>query len=268
MKRKDKLENGLGRLFSSSKKEDASSSLAADPGSTEAIPENPPVEPATETIVPEQADLTIVQPEPMPTPVVVTNAEPPADPILPAKESPVIPSPVSPVPLPAPDNKIDTGTDQHPTPSAQTKLTYENDEHLTLFTLAGQVYGVSIASVESIIKMQPITIVPNTNSCIDGVTNLRGKVIPVVNLHTRMNIGERTITDDSRIVVVHFKDVLAGLLVDEVNAVQVIKAEQIEHPSGMVLSSVSAAYIQGIAKLDNQLVILLNLEEVLNFHNN
>lgn len=145
---------------------------------------------------------------------------------------------------------------------AETKE-YNQSEHVVLVTLANQVYGIPISAVESIITMQAMTIVPKAPKFIDGVTNLRGKVLPVVNLHQRLGLKAREIQKDSRIVVVNLvNDISAGIIVDSVNAVLMIDVSLIEPPSPVV-TTIDTTMVRGIAKIDHQLVILLDLERVL-----
>ncbi len=141
------------------------------------------------------------------------------------------------------------------------------DRQLVIFELANEHYGVDIAAVESIIKMQPITSVPHAPAFVEGVTNLRGKVLPVIDLRKRFGLQSEEITKDSRIVVVSLGGVEVGITVDGVSEVLSISDESVEPPPAMV-TTVDAAFITGIAKIDGQeesdrLVILLDLGKVL-----
>ena len=136
------------------------------------------------------------------------------------------------------------------------------ERQLVIFELANEFYGVDIAAVESIIKMQAITKVPHAPSFIEGVTNLRGKVVPVVDLRKRFSLDMEETTKDSRIVVVMINNLEVGMIVDGVSEVLTITENAIEPPPPMVLS-IDSTYITGIAMLDNKLVILLDLGRVL-----
>jgi purine-binding chemotaxis protein CheW len=142
--------------------------------------------------------------------------------------------------------------------ASKSEASYDTDEHLVIFSLAGQAYGISIMIVESIIKMQDITWVPRAHPSIEGATNLRGVVLPVINLCHKLGL---TVSDDhenSRIIVVAVQDVTAGFVVDNVESVYQIAASEISPPSPMV-SSINTKYIKGIAKNGDQgLVILLD----------
>jgi purine-binding chemotaxis protein CheW len=128
--------------------------------------------------------------------------------------------------------------------------------------LAGESYGVDIGRIQEIIRMQPITMVPNAPAFIEGVTNLRGKVIPVLDLRKRFGIAATTGTKRSRIVVAELGQHTVGLVVDGVSEVLTVAAEAIEPPSTLV-TSVDSAYLRGIAKLQERLVLLLDLSRLL-----
>ena len=136
------------------------------------------------------------------------------------------------------------------------------ERQLVIFELADEYYGIDIASVESIIKPQAITVVPHAPFFIEGVTNLRGKVVPVVDLRKRFSLPPEDATKDSRIVVVMITNLEVGMVVDGVSEVLTVADGSIEPPPPMVLS-IDSTFITGIAKLEDKLVILLDLAKVL-----
>ncbi len=133
---------------------------------------------------------------------------------------------------------------------------------IVAFKLADEEYGINIAAVESIIKMQAITIVPRAPKFVVGVTNLRGNIVPVIDLKTRLELGSRQYTQDSRIVVALLKDAKIGMIVDSVSQVIDVDEAQIE-PKPQMATTIDSSYISGVAKIDGELVILLDLESVL-----
>ena len=142
------------------------------------------------------------------------------------------------------------------------KQTIEGEEQqLVIFALADENYGVDINGVREIIRMQDITSVPKAPSFVNGVINLRGKVIPVLDLRRRFSMPETEHTKDSRIVVVDIKGQDIGMVVDAVTEVLRIPNSAVEPPSSIV-TTMDSDYLQGIAKLENQLVILLDLTKV------
>ena len=106
----------------------------------------------------------------------------------------------------------------------------EMENQLVVFDLANEHYGVDIAAVEGIIKIQPITAVPRAPSFVEGVTNLRGKVLPVIDLHKRFGLVGVEATKDTRIVVVEMNGTTVGIVVDAVSEVLRISPEAIEPP--------------------------------------
>jgi purine-binding chemotaxis protein CheW len=136
------------------------------------------------------------------------------------------------------------------------------EQQLVVFELANEHYGVDISSVESIIKMQEITRIPHSPSFVEGITNLRGLVLPVIDLRKRFSLESQAASRDSRIMVVALGPVKVGMIVDAVSEVLRVPSESIEPPPSMTTSS-KANFITGIAKLDDVLVILLDLSKIL-----
>jgi purine-binding chemotaxis protein CheW len=127
------------------------------------------------------------------------------------------------------------------------------ENQLVVFNLANEDYGVDIAAVNSIVEMQPITVVPHAPSFVQGVTNLRGEVLPVIDLRNRFGLPLGETTKDSRIVVVEVDGVRVGMVVDAVTEVLTVAEEAVEPPSPIVTTVDSArsmsGFITGIAKV-------------------
>lgn len=136
------------------------------------------------------------------------------------------------------------------------------ENQLVVFKLANEHYGVDIARVESIIKMQAITAVPHAPRFVEGVTNLRGTVLPVVDMRRRFGLPAEEDTKDTRIIVVEIEGITVGMIVDAVYEVMRVPVEDIEPPAPMI-TTVDSAFIVGIAKVENRLIILLDLAKVL-----
>ncbi len=134
-------------------------------------------------------------------------------------------------------------------------------EQLVVFRLANEYYGIDISKVNEIIRTQEITPVPRTQKYVQGIINLRGTVIPVVDLRRVFFLPKGGQSEENRIVVVDINDSLTGMLVDSVTEVLRIPADSVEPPSSVV-SSDNSKYITGIAKLDDRLIILIDLESV------
>jgi purine-binding chemotaxis protein CheW len=142
------------------------------------------------------------------------------------------------------------------------RLEKKMEQQIVVFELANEHYGVDIASVESIVKLQSITNVPQAPSFVEGVTNLRGSVLPVIDLRKRFGLQARDISKDSRIVVVSLNKTKVGMIVDSVSEVLRIPEETIE-PAPPMVTSVNSSFITGIAKVDHKLIILLDLGKIL-----
>jgi purine-binding chemotaxis protein CheW len=135
------------------------------------------------------------------------------------------------------------------------------EEKLVVFELNGEAYGVEVACVQSIIPMQSISVVPGAPAFIEGVINLRGEVVPIVDLRTRFGLPLPTNGRKSVIVIVELIGLPMGLIVDKVTDVTKMAEAAIEPPSPL-LTSVDTAYLRGIGKFKERLVILLDLGRV------
>lgn len=141
---------------------------------------------------------------------------------------------------------------------------FDQFEQLVVFQLANEYYGVDIGAVNTIIRMQEVTRVPQSPTYVEGVTNLRGSIIPVINLRKRFGLKQGELTKSSRIVVVEAAAGMIGMVVDAVAETLRLSADSIEPPS-TVIGSVDSNYLRGIGKQDDRLVILLDLDSVLVF---
>jgi len=136
------------------------------------------------------------------------------------------------------------------------------EQQLVVFELANELYGINIAMVESIIKMQAITQLPQTPAYVKGVTNLRGSVLPVIDLRTRFALDSKEDSRQTRIMIVTMGNIKAGIIVDGVSEVLRISDESIE-PLPSMVNTVDSAFLKGIVRLEDRLIILLDLSRVL-----
>ena len=136
------------------------------------------------------------------------------------------------------------------------------EQQLVIFEMGEEHFGVDIATVESIIKMQPLTKVPYSPSFVEGVTNLRGVVVPVIDLRKRFSMAETQQTRETRIVITNLEGIKVGMVVDSVSEVLTVSTDIID-PTPAMVSSVEAEFVSGIARFDDHLVVLLDLEKVL-----
>ncbi|MFM9277296.1 chemotaxis protein CheW [Paenibacillus jiagnxiensis] len=133
-----------------------------------------------------------------------------------------------------------------------------------VFKLGEEEYGVEVDKVQSIERMVPITRVPKTFTFVKGVFNLRGVVMPVIDLRGRFGLEETEHTDQTRIIIVSVNDMQVGFIVDSANDVIDLNTDTIETPPEVV-GGIKAKYLRGVAKIsEERLLIMLNLSEVLN----
>lgn len=133
---------------------------------------------------------------------------------------------------------------------------------LVVFELGNEVYGINIGTVREIIRMQSVTYVPDAPDFVEGVINLRGRVIPVVDLRKRFALPVTETTNDSRVLVVDIGGDDIGVIVDAVTEVQRIAEDSVE-PATALVTTEDSYYIEGIAKVEDQLLILLDLDRAL-----
>ncbi len=132
------------------------------------------------------------------------------------------------------------------------------------FQLAEELYGIDILKVEEIQRMKEISLtrVPQVEDFIEGIVNLRGNVIPVVDLRRRFGLEDKEIDKQTRIIVVNINDRSLGFLVDRVNEVIDVDQEAIDDPPEEI-SRIDSFFIQGIARHEEELVIILEIENIL-----
>ena len=130
------------------------------------------------------------------------------------------------------------------------------------FRLAQEEYAIEIIRVQEIILIGEVTSLPQTPPYIKGVINLRSTVIPIVDLRLRFGLPEERVSDETRIMVVNVAGKTIGLIVDAVSEVLRIAQEQISPPPPTV-AGLEQNYLVGLAKLDERLLILLDIEQII-----
>ncbi|HHT70397.1 MAG: chemotaxis protein CheW [bacterium] len=136
------------------------------------------------------------------------------------------------------------------------------ERQLVVFSLGQEEYGVDILQVKEIKRLTEITRVPNAPDHVEGVINLRGNIIPVVDLHKRFELGTVEATDESRIVIVNVQDITVGITVDAVSEVITLDKSSLAPPPPLV-AGIEASFIEAIGKLKDRLLILLNMDRIL-----
>ncbi len=137
-----------------------------------------------------------------------------------------------------------------------------SEEQMVAFKLEREEFAVSIHQVREVLKMTPVTPLPQSAQFIEGVINLRGEIIPVVDLRKRfeMPAGERN--EQTRIIIVEIEDSDVGIIVDSVTEVLRLPSKAMKPPPRSVVGT-RTDLIKGVGKIDDRLLIILNLEEIL-----
>ena len=161
---------------------------------------------------------------------------------------------------------MQTQTKASETPSGGVSLHASSQGHgdllqLVSFHIGGEEFGLDILRVQEIIRIQALTRVPNSPEFVDGVINLRGKVIPVIALRKRFGLEELAHDKQTRIVVIEVNGTVLGFIVDSVSEVLRIPADTVEPPPR--LGKVQREYVSGVGKLDNRLLILLDVDRLM-----
>ncbi len=208
----------------------------------------PPPQPVVQAPPPVQAPVPQAPPKPVYTPQTATPVSIP--------QAPTQPAIVQPVPPPQP-------AQQQPAEEQEEEKEVIGFTQIITFTLAGETYALEIHQVETIINLTNITRVPKAPSHIDGVINLRGEIIPVINTRRRLKLAEAEKTPLNQIIILTFEEekVKAGFLVDSVKEVKSLPETSIEPPS-RVSESVDIEYLRGVGKIDNNIIILLNAHRI------
>lgn len=138
----------------------------------------------------------------------------------------------------------------------------EKELQVVGFRIGNEMYGVRIGAVREIVRVPEITAVPNAPGTIEGVINLRGQIVPVMDLRKRFGLTEIHANKKNRILVVELEKRLLGLIVNSASEVIKISPSEIE-PPGNVFAEGESNYVTGVGKLNGRLIILLDIEKLL-----
>ncbi len=136
------------------------------------------------------------------------------------------------------------------------------EREYVIFTLAGEYYGISIHNVENIEKKAIVTRVPHAKHYVNGVLNLRGNIVPIVDLRKRFGLDERDPDDEIRIIIVNYDEHKIGLVVDTSSETLQLSDENIDQ-TPTTQSTVSEEFIREVGKHDERIIMLLDLKKVL-----
>jgi purine-binding chemotaxis protein CheW len=135
-------------------------------------------------------------------------------------------------------------------------------DQIISFAVGDEEFGVNIQKVKEVIRIREITKLPQSPDFVKGVINLRGDIIPVIALRDKFGLESGEYTDMTRVIVVEVDEKSIGMVVDSVSHVVRISSDQIDPPPPLV-GGLAGEYISGVAKLDERLIILLNVERIL-----
>ncbi len=135
------------------------------------------------------------------------------------------------------------------------------EREYVIFQIAGEYYGISIHNVENIEKQTDITRVPHTKPYIKGIINLRGNVIPVMDLRKRFGLPEKEFDDEMRIIIVNYEDFQIGLIVDSSSETLQLSEERVDRAPN-IKSNLNEEYVKDVGKHDDRIIMLLDLRKV------
>jgi len=131
------------------------------------------------------------------------------------------------------------------------------------FSIGNEQFGVDILMVQEIIRAAPITPVPNSPDFVEGVINLRGNIIPVIELRKRLNLYKEEANQDTWILILDIDGKVTGFIVDFVSKVLKVLENSIEPPPDLVVAGLESQYIHGVCDIGDKLLILLNFKYIL-----
>lgn len=142
-----------------------------------------------------------------------------------------------------------------------------DEEQLVAFKIDNEEYGIKIKEVQEINRMTEVTKIPRAPYYIDGIVNLRGNIIPVLDLRKLFGLSEKAMTDATRIIIVDSAGVKTGIIVDSVSEVLRFEKALIESPPELLNNGIDSSYVEGVGKLDDgkRMVLILRLDKVLDF---
>ena len=143
----------------------------------------------------------------------------------------------------------------------------ESQFQLVTFHLGEELYGVKIMDVKEIVRLQNVRVIPNAPYYVEGIINLRGEIIPIIDLHKRFKIQTATKTEDIEMeggfIILSIEGNKIGIIIDKVERVVTVKGEEVKEPPQM-LSGIGTEYIEGVVREDSGYLIMLNTHKLFN----
>jgi len=289
MSKKWKLEDGLANLFSSgASKDDTGPDASAEVAVEQSKPDRPPEKKQKAAVKNDEKKTRKKVQEARPEPDETNPEQSPVEEKQPVKAKTAVVEKVKAAPKKKVDKQVPEAAPEveEKAPQAKAQKTAVSSvkelyqpaaegeveleeaaveldiERYVIFVLGETTFGVDVNSVLTIIKVLPICPIPHSEDYLSGLVNLRGQIIPVLDLGKRIGLPDHSETEDSRIVVVEQEKRLFGFMVDYVRAVEQIQVDRIKEPSKM-MTNVRNEYLSGIAETENGLILLLALDRLL-----
>ncbi len=141
------------------------------------------------------------------------------------------------------------------------------EQQMVVFSLGKEEFGIDISRVREIVRLQNITTIPQSMDFVEGIVNLRGQIVPIVDLCKRFlaAVGRASNAAERRIIVVHMSGQSIGILVDGVSEILRIQDESVEATPPLVASGIRSDFIRGVAKVADRLIIVLDLDRIFSF---
>ena len=143
----------------------------------------------------------------------------------------------------------------------------ESQIQLVTFQLSEELYGVDIMDVKEIVRIQEIRAIPNAPVYVEGLYNLRGEIIPIINLHKRFHLRRAALGEDSELmsgfIIIDVEGMKLGVIIDRIERVTTIEASEIQTPPQM-LSGIGTEYIQGVVNQKDGYLIILDIRRLFN----
>jgi len=147
---------------------------------------------------------------------------------------------------------------------AEAEKLVNQELQLVVFRLGDEEFGVEIGNVQEIIRMTSITRIPQAGDYVNGIINLRGRIIVVINLNVVMGMENAVKSDENaRIIVADVGNTVVGFMVDSVSEVIRLPTKDIEPAPAIIANRIGTEYLRGVGKMENRLLILLKLDKIL-----
>lgn len=136
-----------------------------------------------------------------------------------------------------------------------------NENQYVIFRLGSEFYGIKIDNVETIERIMPITRVPKAHTYINGVINLRGEIVPIIDLRLRLGLEKKEYDSETRIIVNKMQDMMIGYIVDSASEVKEIPASLIDYTA--FDNNIDETFVKGVGKIQGDMIILLDADKII-----